>query len=385
MLIFLSESMPQGWDIQSWSPSFCKWGQMQMLKQYVESMCAFTHFPMHLVTKRFRSAFQYAMWSPREDKHLELARLFIDWGQVDPVTISGSQYGIIHSYSGPPETFDYMINQEKFFVGQEERNESGKTILHHQTLHRLYYGESFQRMEILFTGGHHIIDSRITDVDSVLSQFNGYTALHCAVERWSRSKIVQDEHTARQAKLVVQSLLARGENIHALSRGRRFTPLTTIGEMVANSPRLLQVEVITEWLDLLSTAGYQPNKYLLAEVKFEQERPETWPRFRLTFEEEDGQILPQISVSSCGLIVCSQDGQVSVISEESTATNTRNTKTPNTGTSLSPFLHLCLFLSSVQGLLTSYMAIGFNVSQALTLLVIMLGFSILSVIKDSFK
>jgi hypothetical protein len=322
------------------------------------------------------------MWSPREDKHLELARLFIDRGQVDPVMISGSQYGIIHSYSGPPETFEYVINQEKFFVGPEERNKSGKTILHHQILHRLYYGDSFQRIEILLTARHHIIDSRITDVDGVLSQFNGYTALHCAVERWSRSKIVQDERTAQQAKLVVQSLLERGENIHALSRGRRFTPLTTIGEMVADSPRLFQVKVISEWLNLLSTARYEPNEYLLKEAKLEQERPETWPGFHLTFGEENGHILPQISISSSGSIVCSQDGQVSVISEESTATNIRNTKTPNTGTSLSPLLHLCLFSDSVHGLLTSYMSIGFNVSQALTLLVIMLGFSIFFVIKE---
>jgi hypothetical protein len=193
---------------------------------------------------------------------------------------------------------------------------------------------------------------------------------------------VQDERTAQQAKLVVQSLLERGENIHALSRGRRFTPLTTIGEMVADSPRLFQVKVISEWLNLLSTARYEPNEYLLKEAKLEQERPETWPGFHLTFGEENGHILPQISISSSGSIVCSQDGQVSVISEESTATNIRNTKTPNTGTSLSPLLHLCLFSDSVHGLLTSYMSIGFNVSQALTLLVIMLGFSIFFVIKE---
>lgn len=321
------------------------------------------------------------MWSPREDKHLELARLFIDRGQVDPVTISGSKYGIIHSYSGPPETFEYMINQEKFFVGLEERNKNGNTILHHQILHRLYYGNSFQRIDILLTAGHHIIDSRITDVDGVLSQFNGYTALHCAVERWSNSKRVQDERTAQQAKLVVQSLLERGENIHALSRGRRFTPLTTIAEMVANGPRFFHVEVISEWLDLLSMARYEPNEYLLTEAKLEQERPETWPRIRLTFGEENGHILPEISVSSSGL--CSQDGQVSVISEESATANICNPRTLNTGTSLSPLLHLCLFPNSVQGLLTPSMSIGFNVSQALTLLVIMLGFSIFSAIKDS--
>lgn len=278
--------------------------------------------------------------------------------------VSGSQYGIIHAYHGPPETFDYMIKQHKFYIGPEELNKSGKSILHHQILHRLYYGDSFKRIKILLTTGHHIIDSRITD-DGAFSQFNGYTALHCAVQIWSRSKMNQDEHTAQQAKSVVQSLLEKGENIHAMSWGQRFTPLTTIGRAVIGSPRLSQVEVICEWLDLLSKARYDPNDYLLTEAKLEQERPESWPRFRLNFEEENGQILRQLFVSSSDSIIRPQDCQVS------TATNVRN-MVPNTGSSILRLMRLSVLSHYVQRLL--YLSIGLVLANpATTLLVIILG------------
>lgn len=310
------------------------------------------------------------MGSPREDKHLELARLFIDRGQVDPMA-SGSQYGIIHAYHGPPETFEYMIKQHTFCIGPEERNKQGKTILHHQILHRLYYGDSFERIKILFITGHHIIDSRITD-DGVYVQFGGYTALHCAVERWSWAKTKRDEHTEQQAKSVVQCLLERGENVHAMSRGRRFTPLTAIGEMVIDSPSSSQVEVIREWLGLLSKAGYDLNDYLLTEAKLEQERPETWPHFRLTFEEENGQILPLLFVSSSVSMARSQDRQVPINTESSAATDVRKIEVPNTESSTLPFLRLSV-LSHYAQHLVSYLSIGLNASPATTLLVIVLG------------
>jgi hypothetical protein len=263
-----------------------------------------------------------------------------------------------------------MIKQDKFHIGPEERNKGGKTILHHQILHRLYYGDSFERIKILFITGHHVIDSRITD-DGVHYQFNGYTALHCAVERWSWSKTKRDEHTEHQAKAVVQCLLERGENVHAMSRGRRFTPLTTIGEMVIDSPSWSQVEVIREWLDLLSKAGYDLNDYLLTEAKLEQQRPETWPHFRLTFEEENSQILPQLFVPSSVLMARSQ--ALSVTTEGSTETNVMNIDIPNTGSSILPLLRLSVLSHYVQSLLALYLPIGLDASPGMTLLVIVLG------------
>jgi hypothetical protein len=57
--------------------------------------------------------------------------------------------------------------------------------------------------------------------------------LHCAAERWSWALAKEDEHTMQQAAQIVRLLLEMREDIHAAS-GRRFTPLTTIGDMIAD-------------------------------------------------------------------------------------------------------------------------------------------------------
>jgi hypothetical protein len=269
-----------------------------------------------------------------------------------------------------------MIKQDQFFVSPEERNQGGKTILHHQILHRLYDEDSLQRIEVLLTTGHHVNGSRIMDIGSLYSQFDGYTALQCAVERWSHFKITKDESTAQRAKLVVQSLLERGENIHSISSGRRFTPLTTIGEMIYGKPRSSQVEVLSEWLDILSKAGYEPNEYLLTEAKLERERPDNKNRLplRLIFEEENGRISPQIIVSSSDAMVVSQDDQVLVTTEEISATKLCTKDDPNSISSALRPLHLPILSHYAHGLLALCLLVGLNVSPALTLLVMMLGF-----------
>ncbi|KAL4733711.1 ankyrin repeat-containing domain protein [Aspergillus similis] len=93
-------------------------------------------------TIKGENALEYAMTSGHEETYYELARLFVYRGQVDPMK-QGSRASILHSYDGPPEAFRYLILQDQFSIDPEERNSQGKTILHYQILHRIYYGESW--------------------------------------------------------------------------------------------------------------------------------------------------------------------------------------------------------------------------------------------------
>ncbi|OJJ50782.1 hypothetical protein ASPZODRAFT_11633 [Penicilliopsis zonata CBS 506.65] len=51
----------------------------------------------------------YAMWNPRHETHIDLARLFVQKGEVDP-TQSYIFNGIIHSYQGSAETFRFLVH-----------------------------------------------------------------------------------------------------------------------------------------------------------------------------------------------------------------------------------------------------------------------------------
>ncbi|KAF4167420.1 hypothetical protein CNMCM6936_005036 [Aspergillus lentulus] len=235
-----------------------------------------------------RNALHLAMVSPREEEHLELARLLVEKGQVDPMG-SVRESGVIHSYAGPVEAFKYLIHQDEFFVNLEERNRGGRTILQHQIFHRLFYGDSFERIQVLFAAGHHLPDGHI-DGDPT---YDGYSALHCAAHVWANAKLREDEHTAQQSELVLRSLLSRGEDIHRIS-DRGYTALTTIGEMIHfcnKSPELNQ-GVIAAWLNLLSEAGHDVKAYCLTEGTLERKRQESpraaFPNFLVIFQETDG-------------------------------------------------------------------------------------------------
>ncbi|PKX88939.1 uncharacterized protein P174DRAFT_471363 [Aspergillus novofumigatus IBT 16806] len=234
------------------------------------------------------NALHLAMVSPREEEHLELARLLVEKGQVDPMG-SVRESGVIHSYAGPVEAFRYLIHQDEFFVDLEERNRGGRTILQHQIFHRLYYGDSFERIQVLFAAGRHLPEGYI-DGDPT---YDGYSALHCAAHVWANAKLREDEHTAQQSELVLRSLLSREEDIHRIS-GRGYTALTTIGEMIhfRNKRPELNHEVIAAWLNLLSDAGHDVKVYCLTERTLERKRQETSraavPRFLVIFEEMNG-------------------------------------------------------------------------------------------------
>jgi hypothetical protein len=234
------------------------------------------------------NALHLAMISPREEEHLELARLLVEKGQVDPMG-SVRESGVIHSYAGPVDAFRYLIHQDEFFVDLEERNSGGRTILQHQIFHRLFYGDSFERIQVLFAAGHHLPEGHI-DGDPT---YDGYSALHCAAHVWANAKMREDEHTAQQSQLVLRSLLSRGEDIHRIS-GRGYTALTTIGEMIhfRNKRPELNQELIAAWLNLLSEAGHDAKAYCLTESTLERKRQETrkeaFPRFHVVFEEMDG-------------------------------------------------------------------------------------------------
>ncbi|GFG10290.1 putative ankyrin repeat protein RF_0381 [Aspergillus udagawae] len=255
-----------------------------------------------------RNALHLAMISPREEEHLELARLLVEKGQVDPMG-SVREFGLIHSYAGPVDAFRYLIHQDEFLVDLEERNRGGKTILQHQIFHRLYYGDSFERIQVLFGAGHHLPGNHI-DGDPT---YDGYSALHCAAHVWATAKLREDEHTARQSELVLRSLLSRGEDIHRVSR-RGYTVLTTIGEMIHFSrkgPELHQ-DVIAAWLNMLSEAGHDVKAYCLMESTFERRRRLETPRedFHVIFEEIDGVEgvdSLQISISSLEQVIEVED------------------------------------------------------------------------------
>jgi hypothetical protein len=226
------------------------------------------------------------MSSGHEEKYYELARLFVDRGQVDPMK-QGSRTSILHSYYGPPEAFRYLLLQDQFSIDPEERSAQGKTILHHQILHRVYYGDSFQRIQILLTAGHYRYRSQVTADEFRSSQHNGYTLLHCAVERWSWALAKEDEHTTQQAERIVGLLLERGEDIHATS-DRRFTPLTTIGEMISDHSSCTKKKVISAWLQLLSNAGFDLDIYRQIESQLEKKRLDTSHHsFHFNFNKSD--------------------------------------------------------------------------------------------------
>ncbi|GIJ92664.1 hypothetical protein Asppvi_001942 [Aspergillus pseudoviridinutans] len=232
------------------------------------------------------NALHFAMISPREEEHLELARLLVEKGQVDPMG-SARDSGVIHSYAGPVDAFRYLIHQDEFFVDLEERNHGGRTILQHQFFHRLYYGDSFERIQVLFSAGHHLPGDHI-DGDPT---YSGYSALHCAAHVWANAKLKEHEHTERQSELVLRSLLSRGEDIHRVS-GRGYTALTTIGEMIhfRNKRSDLHQDVIAAWLNMLSEAGHDVKAYCLMESTLEKRRRLESPRedFLVIFEEMEG-------------------------------------------------------------------------------------------------
>lgn len=238
--------------------------------------------------RNIRNALHLAMISPREEEHVELARLLVEKGQVDPMG-SVRQTGVVHSYAGAVEAFRYLIHQDEFLVDPEERNRSGRTILHHQIFHRLYYGESFERIQVLFAAGHHLSGGHI-DGDPI---YDGYSALHCAAHVWATAKLREGEHTARQSELVLRRLLTTGEDIHRIS-SRGYTALTTIGEMIhfCNRSPALNQEIIAAWLNLLSEAGHDVEAYCLTECTLERKRQETsrsaFPRFLIVFEKIEG-------------------------------------------------------------------------------------------------
>ncbi|RHZ67886.1 hypothetical protein CDV55_107918 [Aspergillus turcosus] len=214
------------------------------------------------------NALHLAMISPREEEHLQLARLLVERGQVDPIG-SAPEFGIVHSYAGPVEAFRYLIHQDEFFVDLEERNRSGRTILQHQIFHRLYYGDSFKRIQILFDAGHHLPGDHI-DGDPI---YDGYTALHCAVHIWANAKLREDDHTAQQS-------------------GRGYTMLTAIGEMIHFSSKKAELHqgVLTAWLNLLSEAGYDVKAYCSVETVLERRRrlETSNAGFHVIVEEMDG-------------------------------------------------------------------------------------------------
>ncbi|KAH1275116.1 hypothetical protein KXW28_002216 [Aspergillus fumigatus] len=242
----------------------------------------------HVENTSGENALHLAMISPREEEHVELARLLVEKGQVDPMG-SVRQTGVVHSYAGAVEAFRYLIHQDEFLVDPEERNRSGRTILHHQIFHRLYYGESFERIQVLFAAGHHLSRGHI-DGDPI---YDGYSALHCAAHVWATAKLREGEHTARQSELVLRRLLTTGEDIHRIS-SRGYTALTTIGEMIhfCNRSPALNQEIIAAWLNLLSEAGHDVEAYCLTECTLERKRQETsrsaFPKFLIVFEKIEG-------------------------------------------------------------------------------------------------
>lgn len=242
----------------------------------------------HVENTSGENALHLAMISPREEEHVELARLLVEKGQVDPMG-SVRQSGVVHSYAGPVEAFRYLIHQDEFLVDPEERNRSGRTILHHQIFHRLYYGESFERIQVLFAAGHHLSGGHI-DGDPI---YDGYSALHCAAHVCGTAKLGEGEHTARQSELVLRRLLTTGEDIHRIS-SRGYTALTTIGEMIhfCNRSPALNQEIIAAWLNLLSEAGHDVEAYCLTECTLERKRQETsrsaFPKFLIVFEKIEG-------------------------------------------------------------------------------------------------
>ncbi|KAE8381609.1 ankyrin repeat-containing domain protein [Aspergillus bertholletiae] len=240
------------------------------------------------------NALEYAMSSSPEDKHYDLARLFVDRGQVDPMK-QGSRTSVIHSYCGPPEVFRYLVLQDQFLVDPEDRNQLGKTILHYQILHRIYYGDSFHRIQTLFAAGHYRKYSQVTGGDFQSSQHHGYTVLHCAVERWSWAIAEENEHVTQQAERIVRIVLERGEDIHATS-DRLFTPLSTIGEMIFRDSSRTKAKVISAWLQLLSNAGYDLDRYCRTEAQLEKRRLETSHHhfgyeFQLVFNESKSRLV----------------------------------------------------------------------------------------------
>ncbi|EAW25703.1 uncharacterized protein NFIA_045220 [Aspergillus fischeri NRRL 181] len=284
--------------------------QTQMSKIHQESKQVHIHCAVN-DQRDVRNALHLAMISPREEEHIELARLLVEKGQVDPMG-SVQETGVIHSYAGPVEAFSYLIHQDEFFVDLEERNHGGRTILQHQIFHRLYYGDSFERIQVLFAAGHHLPGGHI-DGDPT---YDGYSALHCAAHVWATAKLRQDEHTAQQSELVLRSLLTRGEDIHRIS-SRGYTALTTIGEMIhfCNKRPELNQEVIAAWLNLLSEAGHDVEAYCLTECTLERKRQETprsaFPNFLIVFEEIEGVERVdglQISISSLEQVIEVEDG-----------------------------------------------------------------------------
>lgn len=261
--------------------------QMHMSKIHQESKQVHIHCAVN-DQRNIRNALHLAMISPREEEHVELARLLVEKGQVDPMG-SVRQTGVVHSYAGAVEAFRYLIHQDEFLVDPEERNRSGRTILHHQIFHRLYYGESFERIQVLFAAGHHLSRGHI-DGDPI---YDGYSALHCAAHVWATAKLREGEHTARQSELVLRRLLTTGEDIHRIS-SRGYTALTTIGEMIhfCNRSPALNQEIIAAWLNLLSEAGHDVEAYCLTECTLERKRQETsrsaFPKFLIVFEKIEG-------------------------------------------------------------------------------------------------
>lgn len=100
--------------------------QMHMSKIHQESKQVHIHCAVN-DQRNIRNALHLAMISPREEEHVELARLLVEKGQVDPMG-SVRQSGVVHSYAGPVEAFRYLIHQDEFLVDPEERNRSGRTI-----------------------------------------------------------------------------------------------------------------------------------------------------------------------------------------------------------------------------------------------------------------
>lgn len=207
------------------------------------------------------------MSCPHEEKHIELARLFVEIAQIDPMS-AGSPWGILHSYLGSLDAFQYLIHQDHFMIFPQQRNTSGRTVLQHQIFHRMYYGASFERARLLLNMNDDLSSS--IEQDPI---YEGYTVLHCAASRWAVAKVNQDEHTVTQCELFLRKILKKA-NIHTVTKSLGFTPLTAVGHTLARrelSPSSAST-VFSEWIQMINESGYDLSSYCQAEALFEEKR-----------------------------------------------------------------------------------------------------------------
>jgi hypothetical protein len=194
---------------------------------------------------------------------LDIIRILVQYGQVDPMRLSSSKqrYTNLHTYCGPSAVFKWLVQQEYFQVDFDHLSEQGHTMLLHQICHRLHFGESFVRIQALLESGCNI-QLRCSNF-----QIKGYSTLHCAI---SRLPFAIRNACAHNCESVIRALLVAGFDPHDRTPNEQ-TPLDVLAEWSVfkygddDDGKYSKTEGIDRWLQILSGLGFDLKRYGLKE------------------------------------------------------------------------------------------------------------------------